>query len=158
MGQLVEIVFENLTPSSQVAMLVELRELIPKGSFLETGSSHIELETVSLGKLCQLYQNYDNRVLSIDPDSIKILSVMIKSPRINLSKYDSNRFDVNMNFDIEQVKESSLNRLIEVLHEFASQLAKKIDIPNYYCGLDPAIDEDTRLFTGDKLGPYRFPD
>jgi hypothetical protein len=35
----------------------------------------------------------------------------------------------------------------------AKVLASSADVPEYYCGFEPATDEKTRLFSRDKIGP-----
>lgn len=41
-----------------------------------------------------------------------------------------------------------------MLYDFAAYLAEANGIDSYFAGLEPASDEDTRLFTGKEKGPY----
>jgi hypothetical protein len=44
----------------------------------------------------------------------------------------------------------------EELHGWATALARKHGINDFYAGLEPADDLDTRLFTGSSRGPLRL--
>lgn len=63
-------------------------------------------------------------------------------------------WDVELNFDLDDLAAPEL--LTSALHEFARTLAERHGVTLYYAGLEPAVDEDTRLFTGLVLGPLRL--
>lgn len=44
------------------------------------------------------------------------------------------------------------------LHLFANELALRHSVSRYFAGLDPAADEDTRIFTGTRAGPCNLND
>ncbi|MCB9229164.1 MAG: hypothetical protein H6618_06090 [Deltaproteobacteria bacterium] len=158
MGQLIEIVFEGLTPSRQMEILNELKNTLPNSSQLDTGDSLMGLGDVSEETLSSLFSGSKSRVLTIDADFWSVQSAKVLSPRINLTKYDGDNYEININFEIESVGFENSNDFINLLHKWSKHLADKIHISTYFCGLDPAVDEDTRFFTNDKIGPYRFPE
>lgn len=63
-------------------------------------------------------------------------------------------WDVELNLDLDDVAAPEL--LTGALHELARTLAERHGVTLYYAGLEPAVDEDTRLFTGLTLGPFRL--
>ncbi|MCC6997779.1 MAG: hypothetical protein IT370_24390 [Deltaproteobacteria bacterium] len=63
-------------------------------------------------------------------------------------------WDVELNLDLDDVAAPEL--LTDALHELAQTLAERHDVACYYAGLEPAIDEDTRLFTGPVRGPIHL--
>lgn len=67
---------------------------------------------------------------------------------------DISDYRVEVTFALHDVVDQA--DLSDRLHRFASALASRRGISEYFGGLDPAIDEDTRLFTGARRGPFRF--
>ena len=63
-------------------------------------------------------------------------------------------WDVELNFDLDDLTAPEL--LTSPLHAFARTLAERHGVTLYYAGLEPAVDEDTRLFTGLVVGPIRI--
>lgn len=80
--------------------------------------------------------------------------VILKDVHVRLLCYDDTIYDVELNFRIRDATAPSYNALVAALYHFAHNLAKAHGVGAYYAGLDPAIDEDTRMFTGKEKGPY----
>ena len=72
---------------------------------------------------------------------------------VRVLRYGKDIYDVEINF-LARDAEGSLDALIETLHEFAIRLADAHGVASFYAGIDPAMDEDTRFFTGTEQGPY----
>jgi hypothetical protein len=55
------------------------------------------------------------------------------------------------------IEEKDLKQKASILdlHNRVVSLAEKLNTINYYCGYEPALDEDTRLFSGTTLGPLK---
>ncbi|WP_282418105.1 hypothetical protein [Polyangium sp. 15x6] len=64
-------------------------------------------------------------------------------------------FDVELSIDLDDIADPGA--LARALFSHAQRLAAAHEVTSFYAGLEPASDEDTRLFTGSELGPYRFP-
>jgi len=157
MGQIIEIIFEDLEADGQYKIFEEIRHLIPRNSFLNADEDAFKLNQITPELMLSLQSRNENYSLTIDPKFLDLDSVLIRFPRISFVKYDGSKLDININFEIELVKSISKSQVIQSLHNFAIKLAKKNYVKTYFCGLDPAVDENTRFFTNEKLGPYFFP-
>ncbi|UUC49976.1 hypothetical protein [Pseudomonas citronellolis] len=69
---------------------------------------------------------------------------------LRVIKY-ANGIDVELSFDDTRLFD--IGGLMRVMQIYADGLSKKINMVGFYGGLEPAIDIDTRYFTGDVLGP-----
>ncbi|WP_147310742.1 hypothetical protein [Pseudomonas citronellolis] len=58
--------------------------------------------------------------------------------------------DVELSFDDTQIFD--IGGLMRAMQIYADGLSKRINMVGFYGGLEPAIDIDTRYFTGDVLG------
>ncbi len=67
---------------------------------------------------------------------------------------DDDVFDVELNFKFRDATVPTYGGAVVALQDFGAGLAKTFGIEVWYAGLDPASDEDTRLFTGTKKGPW----
>jgi len=63
------------------------------------------------------------------------------------------RFDLEINFVPAEALCTSSRDLIDILHEYAIHLSSSLEIDEYFAGIEPAVDEDTRFFTGAHRGP-----
>jgi hypothetical protein len=61
--------------------------------------------------------------------------------------------DVEINFKLSDLKDGDDKELATNLMKLSDSISKKFDIENYFCGLEPASDEETRIFTKQKIGP-----
>ncbi|MEL6338573.1 MAG: hypothetical protein AAFQ65_01560 [Myxococcota bacterium] len=79
---------------------------------------------------------------------------MIANARLRVLAYDGGPFDVELNFDLDEQRDLPRADLQRDLRIYVTCLAAKHDIARFFAGLEPAVDEHTRLFTGDEVGPY----
>ena len=93
----------------------------------------------------------ENDYIKIDVSHINFNSISISLPNIWL--YNNNhRLDCLIIFEIEDWK-NFIEIIVPIINKNISQLAKNYNIKNYYGGLEPAKDIETRFFTKTKLGP-----
>ncbi|UVL90611.1 hypothetical protein [Pseudomonas sichuanensis] len=59
--------------------------------------------------------------------------------------------DVELSFNDDPSLD--IDRVMLVMQGYADELSKKFHIKEFYGGLEPAADIDTRYFTGNTLGP-----
>lgn len=79
--------------------------------------------------------------------------VLIKNAHVRILCYEDSVYDVELNFVQEDTITKSIKLLQSSLHRFSLDLASKHSVHSCYGGLEPAVDEETRLFTNEKLGP-----
>ena len=151
MGELVELVFESVVPATAEALLKDILESSGgcKGVDIDgrasTGSMSAE-RIISSIEWCATVRltTYDVPNVGTVPDVA-----------LRLLKTREGDFDVEFNLDTDDVPR--MNRLTSGLHTLAANYAKRHSISQYYAGLEPAADKATRIFTGEALGPLRFP-
>ncbi|MEE1880860.1 hypothetical protein V0R55_11860 [Pseudomonas soli] len=61
------------------------------------------------------------------------------------------RLDIELSFN--STPADDLSDIMQALHAYVSGLAGRFSIPVFYGGMEPAIDNDTRYFTNETLGP-----
>lgn len=66
----------------------------------------------------------------------------------------ANKIDLEINFQLSDLKNSNNKNLIKNLMQLAKSIAVQYQIADYFCGLEPAQEADTRLFTNEQLGPF----
>jgi hypothetical protein len=90
-------------------------------------------------------------------DSLVINSdVSISNAHLRIVLYEVSFFDVELNFILADVFARSKNIIQSSLHNYVSNLADRYGINSYFGGMEPAIDLETRIFTGPILGPLKL--
>jgi hypothetical protein len=94
----------------------------------------------------------DNHALDLALSPVALSGARkLEEPHLRVLHYDGATFDIERNFvgfgDADPL-------LCDALHLYANQLANLLDSPVYFARLDPARDEETRLFTGTVTGPF----
>jgi hypothetical protein len=129
--EIIELVFERVDEASAVSLSNRILENPVRVPTEEEGVSEVEIQRLSLGGNLNL-----NRV------------------HLRILRYEGTCFDVELNFALDDVDGHFHAVLGEALHRFANRHADAIGVQSYYAGLEPAVDEDTRLFTGSEKGPF----
>ena len=129
--ELLEIVFERLDETTAIAVSRELLDDSPTIPDEESGLWETEIESLNIA-----------------------VGLVIEGIHLRLLRYDQIVYDVELNFTVGSARNNSGHPLGDALHRFATEVARKTRVESYYCGLEPAADHDTRIFTGIKKGPY----
>jgi hypothetical protein len=76
-------------------------------------------------------------------------------PNCGIAVYrNENSINVELNFQLSDLKNFNINNFVENLMKLAKSIATQYHITDYFCGLEPAQDIKTRLFTNDQIGPF----
>jgi hypothetical protein len=67
-------------------------------------------------------------------------------------------FGLELNFKLQDLQNPKLSSLATDLMKLAKSIADQHHLTGYFCGIEPAKDKETRLFTNDQLGPLVFKD
>jgi hypothetical protein len=151
MGHLIELVFDEMpSPTAEgiVSSLVSFAEVC-----LSAAADGVERER-------------NASVLGLVRGASSVVSAMfqrmtlpgygeLKNVAIRVLK-SGDRTDVELNVNLSEVERP--RAFAEALFLFAARVSELNGAASYYAGLEPAVDEDTRLFTGNKRGPYQFPE
>ena len=153
MAEIIEILFEQPDLKKTVVFLMEVNFnaiLLDFQVASETNDANINLQLES-----ELFNSIDNSsdgLFSFNFSEFKLQSVELSWIGIQLYKYDS-KYDLNCSFNLNE-----LERLVSLssLRDWAELVSKEVNAKSYYGGYEPAVDEETRFFTGKNLGPLKF--
>lgn len=84
--------------------------------------------------------------------NLNIAGCIIPSVLLRLVKYED-QYDIDFNFDESDIADVGAAALMKKLHGYISELGKGYQVRDWFGGIEPASDEDTRYFTGSELGP-----
>lgn len=148
MGQLVELVFEGIDIAGARAL----------ASFVvERGTGIIEMQVDGVvfetsGKPLTLPGGFDSLFVRLKALS---LGDEVQAPNAGIRSFRyGSKFDLEVNVDLDDVQDP--HRFAHALFDFAQDAAKRFGIVDYFAGLEPASDADTRIFTRSEHGPLRL--
>ena len=152
MNGLLEFVFEEVSPSHLAAMVIEcVRE---KNNVSEVVRDGVPLRLDSV-----LDSAYLSKIAAGDEDvactaNLKHLSVgekLVECVTLRIIHYDDIS-DVSLLFSSLDCKKAGISTS-EELYRWAKGFSVKYHIANFFGGLEPASDEQTQLFSKDRVGP-----
>lgn len=80
-------------------------------------------------------------------------------PKCGISVYKhENEINLEINFQLLDLNDSYDKLLTKKLMGLAKSIAAQYEIKDYYCGLEPAQEVETRLFTNQQIGPFSIED
>lgn len=128
----------------------ELFELVFEGLENVTAAS---LSSALLGTDVQLPTKQEG-LREIALESLPLQpGIALGDVHVRLLRYDD-VYDVEVNFRLRHATAPSHDAVVDALYGFAASLAEANGIDAYFAGIEPASDEDTRMFTGKERGPY----
>lgn len=151
---IIEVVLEGVAKScvkELLALLIQSSENVINAQCSEN-ISLFNKEKLSEKGLNEFMGFDENLTVLINLKTMNICGVILPSVQLRLVKY-GDVFDVDFNFDCDDLKTASLKMLVNSLYAYTASLASDYDISSFYAGMEPASDEETRYFTNDKLGP-----
>ncbi len=83
--------------------------------------------------------------------------IIINDVHLRLLRYERLKYDIEINFDLDDIIITGTTGFEIALFNYSSKIANRNLLENSFAGLEPANDEETRFFTGDKMGPYSLP-
>lgn len=154
MSSLFEVVFENIVKSNVIRLLTIL---IEGAGRIDNAQCSEDIKLIAEGKLdiTRLISvlNFQGDVtLLINLDDLKIGGVILPRVLLRLVKYGE-QYDVDFNFDVNDLEDVRMMYLVTELHVYAKEMARDHDMETFFGGMEPASDESSRYFTNGKLGP-----
>lgn len=154
MSDLIEVVLENISRSKVYQLLMVF--LGSAGKVLEVQCSEsIQLSSrtdISEDEIESFINLSDDASLIVKLSNLNIVDTIIPSVLLRVVKYDD-QFDIDFNFDESNIADTGTTALMNKLHEYVSELGNEHQVGNWFGGIEPASDEDTRYFTGSASGP-----
>ncbi len=150
---LIEIIFRNLSADKVGALLKDLssngKEIVnynltcdcPDIDWgVETSIERIFLEKESFGLFINLKE---------------LIKYNICLPNCGIAVYkDKKTINLEINFQLLDLKSIPITDLTTKLMKLAKSIAVQYKINDYFCGLEPARETKTRLFTNEQIGPF----
>lgn len=153
---LIEIVFKEISTEKIGSLLIDL---ISRGNGIVSysitlGHPEIDWNVKEMNKIF-----IDNKCfgLFVNLNELKAGNVNLPNCGLAIYKYEKT-VDLEINFQLSDLGDVPLKNLGENLMEFAKTIAEQYQIDQYLCGIEPAHDLQTRLFTNETLGPFSFRD
>ena len=157
MSELIEIVFEEVNESDFFSIFFEISGQYSNDVFLNNKDQAINVRSVSPQLFRDIFSLEKNHVCTLELEKYVIGRVCLQGVLIRFLKYDGNKYDIDFNFAMNKLSKIDLINLVDDLLIFCLSLSRKHKIKDFYCGLEPAKDENTRLFTGEIVGPFFLP-
>ncbi len=150
MSDLIEIVFENI-PFEILTRLLE-DPYVPKKDLIHCRFSSekttIADKALPLDLKSEVGGDFD---LFMNFKKIETNSFYVPCPSVNIIRR-SKVISVCFIFDLDTIIPKTPN-LTEALFTFSKDFSVKYGSLNYYAGIEPAFDEETRFFTNEEFGP-----
>lgn len=154
MSDLLEVVLEDVLHSDVCQLFM---------SFLEQADQITEIQCSEPFKFSSgnslLYDQVrifidlpDDASLIVKFSSLNIASYMIPSVLLRLVKYGE-KYDIDFSFDESDIADLGTIELMKSLYAHISNFSKQYQISDFFGGLEPASDEDTRYFSSNGFGP-----
>jgi len=136
MGQLLEMAFVNVEAVAAEALVGSLLPLL----------TH-EREGIRA-----FVRESEDDVLTIPPRRTTVGGVTINDMSARILRY-SEKYDVEFAWDLDAVPDGATGTMVASVHAAAISAANAYGISEYYGGLEPCDDEETRVFTRQQRGP-----
>lgn len=153
MSKIIEIVFENIDiyPTSKlIAELGKIHKIL--NMTYDSTLSELGIDVKDNNSIVKYFEQSSNKYIFINLDKLLIENVYFYKASLQLYSYEK-IIDFTIILDIEYCKEKIT---IKSLNEFSKSVSMKVKSNNFYCGLEPASDEDTRFFTNNIIGPLQL--
>ncbi|QPB85673.1 hypothetical protein CWC22_021940 [Pseudoalteromonas rubra] len=155
MSDLIEIVIEDIKRSQVLDVLTKLTEGAGGAQKIWSSDEDFALDS-SIGASIQDLSNFidqaDDAVLYFSFESLTLGEVRLQQVLLRLVKY-SEKFDIDFSFDEASVSDWQMSMLMVKVQKFIAMLVSGANVGDWFGGIEPASDEDTRYFTQDASGP-----
>lgn len=152
---LVEIIFKNI-PLEKIGPL--LQDLSSRGEevidYNLTCDSR-EIDWKLENSLIDIFAKQAFFGLFINLKSLKRSGIRLPNCGLAVYKY-STEINLEVNFQLSDLKNFSTKDLTPALMKLAKSIAVDYGIDEYFGGIEPASDVETRLFTNDQAGSFSF--
>jgi hypothetical protein len=156
-SELIELVFEAIR-GSQLNDFVN--DLLPASNVIEIASEGVlfEFKDDSVFDYFDTIKRTDSSPTSIFIKGafLNLDGVIINEPLVQILSYDG-MIDALFIFSLADVRTEKGIDPLETIRLSAIKIAEKIDPENFFCGLEPAQDRETRFFSKDTIGPLTSP-
>lgn len=154
MSELLEVVLEDILSSEVCKLFNSLMEKsgeiikIQCSEPLNFSSNHSILED----EIRSFINLSDDASLIIRLSSLNIAGYTIPQVLLRLLKYDG-KYDIDFTFDESDLIGLNTKELMGDMYTHILDITKKHQISDFFGGIEPASDKDTRYFSSNGCGP-----
>lgn len=146
--EVIEIVFERIQLEKIVELLIRMLSSSTLKSYkISTDSSEINLQ--SKEELFNSIKQSSDGSFYFHFSDFSLKDILLSGVGFQILKYD-NIYDLNLDIEEREIRQKTST---SDLQKRVASFAKELKTTNYYCGYEPAVDKETRLFSGSTLGP-----
>jgi hypothetical protein len=150
---LIEVIFKDV-PIKRIAPL--LKELIYNGK--KTFNYNLtcdwaEIDWNNEASIEEVFVKNNNFGLFVNLKELNMKNICLPNCGIAVYKYEDT-INLEINFQLSDLNDVMIKDLTKNLMKLSKDIAIQYQIGNYFCGLEPAQDVETRLFTNEQLGPF----
>lgn len=150
---LIEIIFSNVS-AKKIGKL--LKDFTSEGSEVvnyNLTSGDCKIDWKNEQSIEAVFQEYKSFGLFINLKKLNKAGVCLRNCGISIYKCEF-KINIEINFQLLDQSSSYGQLLTKNLMELAKSIAVQYEIKGYYCGLEPAEETETRLFTNQQVGPF----
>jgi hypothetical protein len=153
MKEIVEIVFEKAQLKEAVGLLLKLLKSATLDDYQVTTSNSVsELNLNSKELLFIDINESSDGSFYFNLIDFSLYGISLPKAGVQIYKYDY-MYDFNLHLEADEIKRKASG---SELQKWAEHIAEELKAECYYCGLEPAYDENTRIFSGSTLGPLKL--
>lgn len=157
MSKIIEIVFENVSKENANPLFNYILSKAEDIKLVHVAESISREPVIILDDhlLDGVINSSDDASIIVKSKSVVLKDVFLPELILRLIKYD-NMYDIDLNFDSINIDMPIKDFLVNKIHPCIKDIASEYAVSIFFCGVDPAADEDTRYFTGKALGPLSY--
>ena len=155
MSNLIEVVFEDfpIQQIPQALMFLTKEGMSVKDYHIQGDITYkAEIDWTSSQSISEAIDAVKEGAIFVNLSELDIGSIIIPRCALQVLAYEDSN-NLNVTFLLEHITDNIRSTLIQNLMVFSKQIADLYGVKNYFAGLDPAVDKETRLFTQQKRGP-----
>ncbi|MEZ4776022.1 MAG: hypothetical protein R3D00_22785 [Bacteroidia bacterium] len=146
--EIIEIVFERVKLEKIVEILIrKLSESTLKKYNIIADSSEFNLESKEM--IFDSINRSSDGAFVFTFSNFSLKDIFLSQVWFRIDKYD-NIYDLSLDIEEKEIRQKTS---ISDLQKRVASLAEELKTNSYYCGYEPATDEETRLFSVNILGP-----
>ncbi len=150
---LIEMIFKNISFEKIGALLKDLSSSGQKIMSRSFTCDSPEVNWENEKSIQEVFIKNKNFGLFINLEELDKEGICLPNCAIAVYK-NENKINFELNFQLSDLKKFKIKDLTKELMKLAKSIAVHYQIEDYYCGLEPAQDIKTRLFTNEQLGPF----
>lgn len=148
---LIEIIFKNV-PGNKIGEL--LKDLSSQGKKIVNYTLTCNVSKIKWNSekyIETIFKKNKNFGLFLNLKELKKSDVLLPKCGISVYKYED-KINLEINFKLSDLNDH-FKQITNKLMWLAESTATQYKIEEYYCGLEPAEEKETRLFTNQHVGP-----